>query len=132
MPILFVFPARDRAVPARVAFFHDHGGQLCDAGRPAADARGGIPLSRLAGPASCHHLPPVADAVLHLVRKHLLHYRQNWPKSLSALTAQKIYGAYCTVSIQYLCGLNKTLAQSIVERCLQGRLPAVNSHLIRM
>lgn len=43
-PPLFVFSARDRAVPARLAFFHDHGGQFCGVGWSAADARSGIPL----------------------------------------------------------------------------------------
>lgn len=64
-------------MPARMAFFHDHGGQFCGIGWSAADARGGIPLSRLAGTPSRHHLPPAANAVLHLVRKrpeHLLHF----------------------------------------------------------
>lgn len=65
---------------ARMAFFHDHGGQFCGVGWSAADARGGIPLSRLAGTPGCHHLPPPADAVLHLVRKrpeHPLHFGTN-------------------------------------------------------
>lgn len=73
LPFLF---ARDRAVPARMAFFHDHGGQFCGVGWSAVDACGGLPLSRLAGSPSCHHLSPSADAVLHLVRQgpeHLLH-----------------------------------------------------------
>lgn len=76
-PPLFVLSARDRAVPARLAFFHDHGGQFCGVGWSAADAWSGIPLPWLAGPPSCHHLPPPAYAVLHLVRKrpeHLLHF----------------------------------------------------------
>lgn len=47
MHALYVFfsSARDRAVSARMAFFHDHGGQLCGVGWSAADARGGIPVS---------------------------------------------------------------------------------------
>lgn len=59
---------------SRVALFHDHGGQFYVVGRPAADALGGLPLPRLAGPPSRHHLPLAADAVLHLVRSeyHLL------------------------------------------------------------
>lgn len=55
-------------MPARIAFFHDHGGQFCGVGWSAADARDGIPLPGLAGTPSCHHLPPATDAVLHLVR----------------------------------------------------------------
>lgn len=58
---------RVRDLPARVALFHEHGGLLPDAGRAAADARRSLPMSRLAGPPGCHHLPARADAVLHLV-----------------------------------------------------------------
>ena len=75
--LVFVLSARDRAVPARMAFFHDYGGQFCGVGRSAANAGGGLPLSGLAGTPGCHHLPPPADAVLHLVRKSpelLLHF----------------------------------------------------------
>ena len=64
-----VLSTRDRAVPARVAFLHDHGGQFCGVGWSAADARDGVPLPRLAGTSSFYHLPTAADAVLHLVRK---------------------------------------------------------------
>lgn len=60
-------------MPARMAFLHDHGGQFCGAGRSAVDARGGVSVSRLAGPPSGHHLPGSADAVLHLVRERPEH-----------------------------------------------------------
>lgn len=67
--LFVVLFARDRAVPARMAIFHDHGGQLCGFGWSALDAWSGVPLSQLAGTSSCHHLSPAAYAVLHLVRK---------------------------------------------------------------
>lgn len=69
IPNLSFLSLRDRAVPANMEVFHDHGGQLCGFGWSAPDARSGIPLSRLAGTTSCHHLSPAAYAVLHLVRK---------------------------------------------------------------
>lgn len=40
----FIF-VRDRAVSARMALLHDHGGQFRGFGGSAADARGGISLS---------------------------------------------------------------------------------------
>lgn len=58
---------RDRDLPSGVAVFHEHGGVLPGAGRPAAGARGRLPVPRLAGPPGRHHLPARADAVLHLV-----------------------------------------------------------------
>lgn len=61
---------RVRDLPARLAVFHEHGGLLPDAGRPAADACHSLPVPRLAGPPGCHHLPARADAVLHLVSRH--------------------------------------------------------------
>lgn len=67
--LFVVLFARDRAVPAKMAIFHDHGGQLCGFGWSALDAWSGVPLSQLAGTSSCHHLSPAAYAVLHLVRK---------------------------------------------------------------
>lgn len=64
---------RDRALFARLAFLHDHGGQFSDGGRAATDARGGCSVSQLAGlgwlagPADCHNLPFRSDAALRLV-----------------------------------------------------------------
>lgn len=61
---------RIRDLLARVAVFREHGGLLPDAGGPAADARRGLPVPRLAGPPGRHHLAARADAVLHLVSRH--------------------------------------------------------------
>lgn len=64
---------RDRALFARLAFLHDHGGQFSNGGRAATHARGGRsvpPLAGpwwLAGPADCHHQPFRSDAALRLV-----------------------------------------------------------------
>lgn len=41
---------RDRALFARLAFLHDHGGQFFDGGWAATDARGGRSVPQLAGP----------------------------------------------------------------------------------
>lgn len=40
---------RDRALSASLAFLHGHGGQFCDGGRAAIDARGGRFVPQLAG-----------------------------------------------------------------------------------
>lgn len=104
LPVLFVFPARDWVVPARVAFFDDHGGQFCDVRWPATDARGGIPLSWLASTPSCHHLSPGADAVIHLVRKrpkHLLHFSKR-PNSTQDSSTNQICGASCNKNLHGL------------------------------
>lgn len=85
LPLLFVLSARDWALPARMAFFHDHGGQFCGVGWSAADAWGGLSLSWLAGTPSCHHLPPPADAVLHLVRERREHLLHCWHSPISCL-----------------------------------------------
>lgn len=55
-------------MPTSLAFLHDHGCQLCGAGRAAPYAGDGIPLSRLAGPAGRHHLPTDPHGLLYLVR----------------------------------------------------------------
>lgn len=41
---------RDRALFARLALLHDHGGQFSDGGRAATHARGGCSVPQLAGP----------------------------------------------------------------------------------
>lgn len=64
---------RDRALFARLALLHDHGGQFSDGGRAATDARSGRALpqlagpGRLAGPADRHNQPVRSDAAVRLV-----------------------------------------------------------------
>lgn len=64
---------RDRALFARLAFLHDHGGQFSDGRRAATHARGGCSLSQLAGPgwlagpADYHNQPFRSDAALRVV-----------------------------------------------------------------
>lgn len=126
LPLLFVPSARDWALPARMAFFHDHGGQFCGVGWSAADAWGGLSLSWLAGTPSCHHLPPPDDAVLHLVRErreHLLHFGTH--PSLVLMFCWSFKGTFPFILLETLLLLQYVVPSAIHFYMLDCKQPVI-------